>query len=131
MEVDKDSEIFKAPQRVEKSKVVQNLSGPSSVTTRLVPPSQNKTSDLKPVRTSYKNVDNDIIEVMVNMESQFGVEQRQVAPLLAYIMNKLAGQNWETPTEESESEECDENQNDPKLGKRKKMKDLTFVLPSR
>ena len=131
VEVEKDSEIFKAPQRVEKSKVVQNLSGPSSVTTRSVPPSQNKTSDLKPVRTSYKNVDNDIIEVMVNMESQFGVEQRQVAPLLAYIMNKLAGQNWETPTEESESEECDENQNDPKLGKRKKMKDLTFVLPSR
>ena len=33
----------------------------------------------------------DIIEVMVNMDSQFGVEQRQVAPLLVHIMNKLGG----------------------------------------
>ena len=68
---------------------------------------------------------------MVNMECQFGVERRQVAPLLAYIMNKLSNQCWEPPTEETEKQECEETEDDNKLGKRKNMRDLTFVLPSR
>ena len=68
------------------------------------------------------------------MESQFGVEQRQVAPLLVHIMNKLGGQTWEPPSEESERLECAEEtipEDGPTVGKRKKMRDLTFVLPSR
>ena len=39
----------------------------------------------------------DIVEVMVDMESQFGVEQRQVAPLLMHIMNKLAARPGSPP----------------------------------
>ena len=38
------------------------------------------------------------------MESSFNVEQRKVAQLLSYIMNKLSGQSWEPATEESESD---------------------------
>ena len=34
------------------------------------------------------------------MESSYNVEQRKVAPLLAYIINMLAGQCWEIPTED-------------------------------
>ena len=130
LEEDNEAEDFKAPPSYS-SKVVQNFPASASFTTRSGSSTKTEDSSLKPVRTSYKNVDIDILEVMVNMESQFGVEQRQVAPLLAYIMNKLAGQNWQPPTEETETLECDDKEADPKLGKRKKMRDLTFVLPSR
>ena len=103
---------------------MQKLSNTEHVLTRSKSSTATEVLNLKPVRTSFKSVDDDIIEVMVNMECQFGVDKRQVAPLLAYIMNRLAGQKWEPPTEESELLECDEP------GKRK-MRDLTFVLPSR
>ena len=95
-------DAFKAHPRDEASKVVLNLSNTDNVSTRSGPSINTDDSKLKPVRTSFKNVDDDIVEVMVNMECQFGVDKRQVAPLLAYIMNKLAGQKWEPPTEESE-----------------------------
>ena len=129
-EKENDTE-FRVHPREELSKVVQNLSGNPSVSTRATDSSKSTRSALKPVRTSYKGVDNDIVEVMVNMESQYGVEQRQVAPLLAYVMNKLAGQIWEPPTEDSEAQELEEKETTPKLRKRKNMRDLTFVLPSR
>ena len=119
-----DSDTFIAHPRCEASKVVQNLSDTQHISTRSKPSTKTEDSKLKPVRTSFKCVDDDIIEVMVNMECQYGVDKRQVAPLLAYIMNKLAGQRWEAPSEESELLECDEP------GKRK-FRDLTFVLPSR
>ena len=124
-------EEFKAHPTQEPSKVVQNLSRKSVTTRSKQITSTPEALDQKPVRSSYKNIDNDILEVMVNMESQFGVEQRQVGPLLAYIMNKLAGQKWEPASEETEQLECDDKRNEPKSGKRRKTRDLTFVLPSR
>ena len=79
-----------------------------------------------------------IVEVMVNMECVYKVDQRQVAPCLAYIMNTLAGQRWELEREErnAESEGDTENIDDTEENnnvkrKRSKLKDLTFVLPSR
>ena len=87
-----------------------------------------------PVRTSFKDIDFDILEVMVSMEAIYKVEQRQGAPLLAFIMNKLAGQSWDVCIEDSTNEESenenDENQETQKR-KRKETRDLTFVLPSR
>ena len=62
------------------------------------------------------------------MESQFGIEQRQVAPLLSYVMNKLAGQKWEPPTEESEKLDCCDVEENQRLGKRANVKDLTYIL---
>ena len=92
----------------------------------------NNTFPKKPVRTSYKDIDIGIIEVMVSMKSIFNVEQRREAPLLAYIMNNLAGQSWEVSTEETNSEESDsENEDEPQKRKRRDTRDLTFVLPSR
>ena len=131
MDQDVTDETFKVHPRAEQSKVVQNLTGKSVKTrSKLSTPEPEPTVE-KPVRTSLKNIDSTIIEVMVDMESQFGVEQRQVAPLLAHIMNKLAGQKWEVPTEETEILECDDTEPDQRLRKRKKTRDLTFVLPSR
>ena len=43
----------------------------------------------------------DIIEVLVVVESKFGVERRKEGGLLCYIMNRLAGQKWEEATEET------------------------------
>ena len=64
------------------------------------------------------------------MESVYSVEQRRVAPLLAYIMNKLAGQAWEVPAEAVDDPEVDEK-DDLSKRKRRDTRDLTFVLPSR
>jgi hypothetical protein len=131
-EYESQEDVFEAHSRQEPSKVVKDVTNKSKETRANKKPSNsNELSDQKPVRTSYKNIDVDIIEVMVNMESQFGVEQRQVAPLLAYIMNKLANQNWEPPSEETEKLELDGSETVDKLRKRKKTRDLTFVLPSR
>lgn len=120
---------FKVHPRDAASRVVPGLTG--SVSTRSSSSSFPVKTAQRAVRTSYKHIDIDVIEAMVSMESQFGVEQRQVAPLLSYVMNKLAGQKWEPPTEESEKLECGDIEDDPRLGKRKKVRDLTFVLPSR
>ena len=91
-----------------------------------------------PVRTGYRTLDMNIVEVMVNMECVYKLDQRQVAPCLAYIMNTLAGQRWELEREErnAESEGDTENIDDTEENnnvkrKRSKLKDLTFVLPSR
>ena len=131
-EYELQEDIYEVHPRIEPSKVVQDLSAKSILTrSNQEPLKTNECSDQKPVRTSYKNIDIEIIEVMVNMESQFGVEQRQVAPLLAYIMNKLGKQNWEPPNEETEKLELEESDKEGKLGKRKKLRDLTYVLPSR
>ena len=114
--------------RLRTSKVVQDLTS-SPRETRSSPASSAKISGQKPVRTSYKNIDMDIVEVTVDMESQFGVEQR-----LVHIMNKLAGQAWEPPSEESELLECADDttsEDSPSSVKRKKLRDLTFVIPSR
>ena len=70
---------------------------------------------------------------MVNMECIYKIEQRQVAPCLAYIMNKLAGQKWEIEKEEvdietendSESSEVPEIEPSVKR-KRSKLKDLKW-----
>ena len=131
-DVDPDENV-KVQSRLRTSKVVQDLSS-SPRETRSSSSSFSKITAKKPVRTSYTTIDMDIIEVMVNMEGQFGVEQRQVAPLLVHIMNKLGGQTWEPPSEESERLECAEEtipEDGPTVGKRKKMRELTFVLPSR
>ena len=132
-------DLFKAPARAELSKVVRSLKSPATSTrsaslrsTSLDRDSENNNNDSfpkKPVRTSFKDIDRDIIEVMVTMESSYNVEQRKVAPLLAYIMNKLAGQCWEIPTEDLDMDN-DAPDNTQKR-KRKEIRDLTFVLPSR
>ena len=54
-----------------------------------------------PVRSGYKTFNMDIIEVLVVVESKFGVERRKEGGLLCYIMNRLAGQKWEEATEET------------------------------
>ena len=135
----KDSnEYFKAPLRAEPSKVVKQTKksftrSSSNVDTDDLNNNDNETFPKRKVRTSFKDIDIDIIEVMVSMESIYSVEQRKVAPLLAYIMNKLAGQSWQVPLEEASTEETDsedEERGDLKR-KRKEIRDLTFVLPTR
>ena len=131
-------EMFKVSSKVEPSRVVKNMNQPQSASTRSSTHQPTSMSSInpfpqKPVRTSLKDIDNTIVEVMVNMESRFSVEQRRVAPLLAYIMNSLAGQSWEAPTEESESDlnESESEIEADQKRKRKETRDLTFVLPSR
>ena len=85
---DNKRDNFQPHWRIETSKVVKTFNQDSSKT-RNNNILKNDKTDQKAVRSSYKNIDTEIIEVMVNMESQFSVEQRQVAPLLAYIMSKL------------------------------------------
>ena len=117
------------------SEVVTNVPN-TSIHTRSSTTPTNPEPGKSPIRSSYKNINSDIVEVMVCMESQFGVERRQVAPLLVFIMNKLAGQSWETPTEETESIECQEvlemdcsTSEDPVSLKRKKCEILRLFFP--
>ena len=129
-------ELFKVPSRIEPSKVVQNMNQSQTTSTRSSSQQPANLSDTnqfpqKPVRTSFKDVDNTIVEVMVTMESRYSVDQRKVAPLLAYIMNSLAGQSWEAPTEENEEDEHENKSEAIQKRKRKETRDLTFVLPSR
>ena len=91
-----------------------------------------------PVRTGYKTFNMDIIEVMVVAESKFGVERRKVGGLVCYIMNRLAGQNWEEATEDTIADfetidvtEDTDDQDSNKKRKRRETRDLTNVLPSR
>ena len=144
----KDSdEYFKPPKNLMPSKVVKPALPTGSVSTRASNPDNNPEEASKskpkvfpeiPVRSGYRTLDMDIVEVMVNMECIYKIEQRQVAPCLAYIMNKLAGQKWEIEKEEvdSETENDSESSEVPEIEpsvkrKRSKLKDLTLVLPSR
>ena len=51
-------------------------------------------------------------------------------PLLAFKMNKLAGQSWELPIEDVDNVEKEVGDDIPKR-KRKDANNITFVLPSR
>ena len=131
-------EMFKKPRSVLESKVVPSMRGvtrptkSSSASTSLTEETSSDSSSFptRVCRTGLKNVDPSIVEVMVVMESKYKVEQRQVAPLLAYIMNTLAGQHWEAPIEESEMPGTDTENINTRRG-RKPTRDLTYVLPSR
>lgn len=140
LERNNSNEYFKVPAGSEVSKVVKSVI--PSVSTRSTPKEdlENNNSDEEkipqiPVRNSYKNINSDILEVMVNMEAVYSVEQRQVAPLLAYIMNKLAGQSWEVTAEDNADDdseaEGDREQEEVQKRKRKDTRELTYVLPSR
>ena len=78
------------PARAKLSKVVKNTNQ-TRASTRSASLEDNRPSSVidnnnsfpkKHVRTSFKDIDKDIVEVMVTMESSFNVEQRKVAPLL-------------------------------------------------
>ena len=134
--VDDTGEEFKAPRSAYQSQVVPTKKGDTR-STRSTSASASISENERPkstsfpdktCRSSFKNIDPDIVEVMLVMESKYKVEQRQVAPLLAYIMNTLGGQNWEAPTEKTEILETESENND--IPRRKK-KDLSHVLPSR
>ena len=80
-----------------------------------------------PVRTGYKTLKMDIIEVLVVAESKYGVERRKVGGLVCYMMNRLAGQRWEEATEEPDVEvpddDCTEKQ-DTNDNKKRKRRDI-------
>ena len=133
------NEFFSPPFNLQQSKVVKPASVQSTSTrASLLNSNQTKPSPSVifpeiPVRSGYRSLNMDIVEVMVNMECRFKIEQRQVAPCLAYIMNKLAGQKWGLETDEVvETEPVDEDK-DANSSKRKRSElgDLTFLLPSR
>ena len=128
------NEYFKVSSKVEPSKVVKILSKVDKPSTRSGKEGdssqENHSFPQKPVRNSLKDIDSDIVETMVTMESTFNVKQRKVAPLLASIMNKLAGQSWELPIEDADNVEKEVG-DDISKRKRKDVRDLTFVLPSR
>ena len=137
--VDDTGEEFKAPRSAYQSQVVPTKKGDTR-STRSTSASASISENERPkstsfpdktCRSSFKNIDPDIVEVMVVMESKYKVEQRQVAPLLAYIMNTLGGQNWEAPTEETEILETESENKDIPRRKRKPSRDLSHVLPSR
>ena len=131
-------EMFKKPRSVLESKVVPSMRGvtrptrSSSASTSLTEETSSDSSSFptRVCRTGLKNFDPSIVEVMVVLKSKYKVEQRQVAPLLAYIMNTLAGQHWEAPIEESEMPGTDTENINTRRG-RKPTRDLTYVLPSR
>ena len=140
LERNNSNEYFKAPAGSEMSKVVKKVIPSVSTRSSLKEDVENNDDDRDripqiPVRNSYKNINSDILEVMVNMEAVYNVEQRRVAPLLAYVMNTLAGQAWdvtaEDNTEEDSEAEGDKEQDDVQKRKRIDTRDLTFVLPSR
>ena len=135
------NEYFNPSSKVQQSKVVKSTPvQSSSSTTRsslLNPSLPEQSTPLKfpeiPVRSGYRSLNMNIAEVMVNMECRFKIEQRQVAPCLAYIMNTLAGQKWEFEKEEVVETEPVEENKEATCSKRKRAElgDLTFLLPSR
>ena len=90
-----------------------------------------------PVRSGYRTIDVNIMEALVVMQSSFKVEERKCTQLLAFIANKILGQDWSV--EADEDTDGDNQQDDPQVEdieeplekKRKKMGNLEFVLPSR
>ena len=58
-----------------------------------------------PVRTGYRTIDVNIMETLVVMESAFKVEERKCTQLLAFIANKIFGQNWSVDTKEDEDDQ--------------------------
>ena len=131
-----NDEIFKVPKKLKQSTAVppSKTSHRSTRSSSCSSPEKGSSSSSFPdkaCRVGYKDIDPTIVEVMVVMESKYKVEQRQVAPLLAYIMNILAGQNWEVPTEETEVIENDDKGEVSTRRNRRPSRDLTHVLPSR
>ena len=70
MDKDLTYDNFIVHPREEKSKVVQDLNVKSVKSRSKFSSSEPQPHIIKPVRTSFTNIDNTIIEVMVNMESQ-------------------------------------------------------------
>ena len=145
---DDNSNEFTPAAYLKPSKVVRTSSAtvPRSTRSSSCNQSDNSGKNLRafpdiPVRSGYRKLDMEIVEVMVDMECIFKVDQRQVAPCLAYIMNKLAGQKWEVENEEvgiEGVEDCDDDyhgaesdDNSNVKRKRSQSRDLTFVLPTR
>ena len=78
------------------------------------------------------------METLIVMESAFKVEERKCTQLLAFIANKIFGQNWSVDTKEDEDDQGEALYEDdkskpagPSEKKRKKISNLDFVLPSR
>ena len=131
-----NDESFKVPKNLKHSTVVPSFraSSKSTRSSSYSSPSKSTASGVFPdiaCRSGYKNIDPTIVEVMVVMESKYKVEQRQVAPLLAYVMNNLAGQNWQIPSEETEVLENNDKEDRSCSRNRRPSRDLTYVLPSR
>ena len=134
-DMNENDETFKKPNKLNPASVAlpKNSTSRCSRSSSISSPSMSSPPSAfpdMPCRSGYKNIHPSIIEVMVVMESKFKVEQRQVAPLLAYIMNNLAGQHWEVPSEETDILENNEKDSES-VRNRRPSRDLTHVLPSR
>ena len=90
-----------------------------------------------PVQSGYRAIDVNIMEILVVMQSSSKVEERKCTQLLAFIANKIFGQDWSV--EADEATDGDDQQDDPQgedieeplEKKRKKVGNLEFVVPSR
>ena len=68
-----------------------------------------KSQDIRTTRSSSTSHYVNIMETLVVMESAFKVEERKCTQLLAFIANKIFGQNWSIDNKEDEEDmEIDE-----------------------
>ena len=98
--------------------------------------SQNTEVPSIPVRIGYRSVDPRICQLLVDLESKFGIEARRSRQVLAHIANSdLFQQQWEIKDWEEEEENNNSEEgdlNEPNKKKRKRFTDdMTFVLPTR
>ena len=90
-----------------------------------------------PVRVGYRSVDPRICQLLVDLESKFGIEARRSGKVLAYIANsELFQQKWEVREWDEDDiidlNDSEDNVAEPQTKKRKRSNEnLTHVLPSR
>ena len=83
------------------------------------------------VRYGYKDIDPDVMECIVIMESVSKVDAGQRPSLLAYIANKLFGQKWIVEEDKSVDDHMKIEEEAPVVKKRKNIGCLEYSLPSR